>query len=205
MHDPDKQKKRTETTNLRDVELPLCEPLNRKMNSTVDTLTYNTGFPVKTLNQLQVIQTTLFSENKEKVECYAILDSGSTISYVLDTTANGINAPKAIQFDLNVMHAFDQSVINANLLRPDIGSYHDDGPLFRLNYVHSFNKWKFSDAPVQEINETCATYSYLQHIKFPNLGIFKIQLLLGVDATQFILDREFFQDPPLLLLLSETF
>ena len=55
------------------------------------------------------------------MECYAILDIGSLISYVLDTTANGINAPKAIQFDLNVMHAFDQSVINANLVSLDIG------------------------------------------------------------------------------------
>ena len=195
LHDPDKQKKRTETTNLTDVELPLCEPLNRKMNSTVDTPTYNPGFPAKSRNQLQAIPVTLFGENKEKVECYAILDNGSTISYVLDTTANGINAPKAIQFDLNVMHAFDQSVINANLVRLDIGRYNDDEPLFRLNSVHSINNWKFSDAPVQELNETCATYSHLQHIKFPNLGNNKIQLLLGVDATQFILEREFLQGP----------
>ena len=154
LHDPDKQKKRTETTNLTDVELPLCEPLNRKMNSTVDTPTNNPGFPAKTRNQLQVIPVTLFGENKEKVECYAILDNDSTISYVLDTTANGINAPKAIQFDLNVMHAFDQSVINAILVRLDIGRYNDDEPLFRLNYVHSINNWKISDAPVQELNET---------------------------------------------------
>ena len=191
LHDPNKQKKRTETTNLTDVELPLCEPLNRKMNSTVETPTYNPGFPAKTRNQLKVIPVTLLGENKEKVECYAILDNGSTISYVPDTTANGINAPKAIQFDLNVMHAFDLSVINANLVRLDTGRYNDDEPLFRLNYVHSINNWKFSDAPVQELNETCATYSHLQHFKFPNLGNNKIQLLLRVDATQFILEREF--------------
>ena len=47
---PDKQKKRTETTNLTDVELPLWEPLNGKMNTTVDTPTYNPGFPAKTRN-----------------------------------------------------------------------------------------------------------------------------------------------------------
>ena len=135
------------------------------------------------------------ARTRKKWNCYAILDNGSTISYVLDTTANGINAPKAIQFDLNVMHAFDQSVINANLVLLDIGRYKDDEPLFRLNYVHSINNWKFSDAPVQELNETCATYSHLQHINFPNLGNNKIQLLLGVDATQFILERKFLQGP----------
>ena len=126
LHDPDTQKKRTKTTNPTDIELQLCEPLNRKMNSTVDTLTYNPGFPAKTRKQLQVIPVALFGENQEQVECYAILDNGRTISYVLDTTANGINAPKAIQFDLNVMHAFDQSVINANLVRLDNGRYNDD-------------------------------------------------------------------------------
>ena len=86
------------------------------------------------------------------------------------------------------MNAFDQSVITANLVRLDIGRYNDDEPLFILNYVHSINKWKLSDAPVQELNETCATYSHLQHIKFPKLGNNKVQLLLGVDATQFILE-----------------
>ena len=70
---------RTETTNLTDVELPLFEPLNRKMNITVDKPTYNPGFQAKNLNQLQVIPVTVFGENKGKVECYAILDNGSTI------------------------------------------------------------------------------------------------------------------------------
>ena len=93
------------------------------------------------------------------------------------------------------MYAFDQSVINANLVRLDIGRYNDDEPLFRLNYVHSINNWKFSDAPVQELNASCATYPHLQHIKFPNLNNNNIQLLLGVDATQFILEKEFLQGP----------
>ena len=41
----------------------------------------------------------------------------------------------------------------------------------------------------------CSTYSHLQHSKFPNLGNNKIRLLLGVDATQFTLEREFIQGP----------
>ena len=165
------------------------------MNTTVDTPTYKPGFLAKIRNQLQVIPVTLFGENKEKVEWYAILDNFSTISYVLDTTANVSSAPKAIQFDLNVMHAFDQSVISENLVRFDIVWYNNDEPLFRLNYMHSINNWKFSEAPMQELKETCETYSHLQHIEFPNLGNNKIQFLLGVDATQFILEKEFFQGP----------
>ena len=101
----------------------------------------------------------------------------------------------AIQFDLNVMHAFDQSVINANLVCLDIRRYDDDKPLFRLNSVHPSINWKFSNAPEQELNETCAIYSHLQHIKFPSLGKNRIQLLIRVDAAQFNPEREFLQGP----------
>ena len=141
------------TTTITVVELPLCKPLNRKMNSTVDAPTYNPVLPTNTRNQLQVIPVNLFGENNEKVECYAILDNGSPTSYVIGTTASCINAPKAIQFGLNVMHDFNQSTINANLVRPDFGRYNDSEPLFGLSYVHSINYWKLSDAPVQELNE----------------------------------------------------
>ena len=48
---------------------------------------------------------------------------------------------------------------------------------------------------MQELNKTCANYSHLQHIKFPDLGNNKTQLLLGVDATQLILERKFLQGP----------
>ena len=179
LHDPDKQKKRIETTNLTHVERCANRWTEKwKVHQTT------------TLASQQKLRHNL--ENKEKVKYYAILDNGSTISCVLDTTANGINAPKAIQCDLNVMHASDQSFINANWVR-NIGRYNDGKPIFRLNYVHFITNWKFSDAPVQEFNETCATYSQLQHIKFPNLGNNKSQPLLGVDAKQFFHEREFLQ------------
>ena len=51
------------------------------------------------------------------------------------------------------------------------------------------------DAPVQKINEACATYSHLQKIEFPNLGNNKIELLIGVDASMFFLETEFLQGP----------
>ena len=183
LHDPDKQKKKIKTSNITDVQLLLCEPLNREMNSTIDVPTYNPGFPTKSRNQPQVIRVTLFCRNEVKVECYAIPDNASTISHVLGTTANGINATKAIHIDLVVMHAFGQSVINASSLRLDIGRYNDDEQLFILNCLHSINNWKISEEPMQEVNETCATYSQLQQIRFPNLDNNKIQFLLGVDES----------------------
>ena len=140
-----------------------------------------------------MIPVTLFGNDNKRHNCYAILDNGSTISYVLNTTADKVGAPKTSDFDLNVSHAFDESVMHANLVRLDIGNLNRDQPLFRLNYVHAVRNWTFNDAPVTDLNEACSSYPHLQHIHFPKLSDNKIQILLGVYATEHILEREFLQ------------
>ena len=143
----------------------------------------------------QVIPVTLFGNDNKSYNCYAILDNGSTISYVLNTTADKVRAPKTSEFDLNVSHAFDESVVQANLVRLDIRKFNSDQLLFRLNYVHALSNWTFNDAPVNDLNEACSSYPHHQHIHFPKLSYNKIQILLGVDATQYILEPEFLQGP----------
>ena len=160
------------------------------------TQVYNPGFPSKTRNQLQVIPVTLFGNDNKRHNCYAILDNGSTISYVLNTAADKLRAPKTPKFDLNVSHAFDESVMHANRVRLDIGKFNSDQPLFRINYVHAVSNWTFNYAPVNDLNEACSSYPHLQHIHFPKLSDNKIQILLGVDNTQYILECEFLQGPP---------
>ena len=81
--------------------------------------------------KLQGIPVTLFGNDNKRHNCYAILDNDSTISYVLNTTADKVGAPKTSDFDLNVSHAFDESVMHANIVRFDIGKLNSDQPLFR--------------------------------------------------------------------------
>ena len=76
--------------------------------------------------------------------------------------------------------------MRANLVRLDIGKLNSDQPLFRLNYVHAVRNWIFNDAPLNDLNEACSSYLHLQHIHFPKLSDNKKQILLGVDATQYI-------------------
>ena len=85
--------------------------------------------------------------------------------------------------------------MEAKLVQLDIGLFRTQRPLFRLNYVYSIKNWHFDDAPVTELNEVCSKYPRLQHINFPQLENNKIQILLGNDATQYILEREFLQGP----------
>ena len=57
------------------------------------------------------------------------------------------------------------------------------------------SNWTFNNASVNNLNEACLSYPHLQHIHFPKLSENKIQILLGVDASQYILEREFLQGP----------
>ena len=85
-------------------------------------------------------------------------------------------------------------VKNVNFVLLDICRHIEKKPLFRLKYVHSISKWKLDNIYVEKLNQTCSAYSTLQHIKFLNIET-KTQILLVVDATQFILEKDFFQGP----------
>ena len=137
----------------------------------------------------------LFGRNVH-FECYALLDSCSTISYAFDPMVTKLNAPQtSSETTLNVSTAFGDSSMEAKLVQLDIGLLQSQLPLFRLNYVYSIKNWHFDDAPVTQLNELCSKYPHLQHINFPQLENNKIQVLLAIDATQYILEREFLQGP----------
>ena len=135
----------------------MCEPLDQQdKNNDNPTQVYNPGFPSRTRNQLQVIPVTLFGNDNKRHNCCAILDNGITISYVLKTAADKVWAPKTSELDLNVSHAFDESVMHSKLVRLDIGKFNRNQPLFRLNYGHALSNWTFNDAPVNDLNEACS-------------------------------------------------
>ncbi|XP_075258443.1 uncharacterized protein LOC142350477 [Convolutriloba macropyga] len=123
----------------------MCEPMDQQdKNNDNPNQVYNSGFPSRTRNQLQVILVTLFGNVDKRHNFYAILDNGSTISYVLNTATDKVRAPKTSEFDLNISHAFDESVMPENFVRLDVGKFNSDQSLFRLNYVHEF--WSDSEA-----------------------------------------------------------
>ena len=134
---PHRQKKSTRISKLTEIDLPMCEPMDQQdKNNDNPNQVYNSGFPSRTRNQLQVILVTLFGNVDKRHNFYAILDNGSTISYVLNTATDKVRAPKTSEFDLNISHAFDESVMPENFVRLDVGKFNSDQSLFRLNYVH---------------------------------------------------------------------
>ena len=137
----------------------------------------------------------LFGRN-EHFECYVLLDSCSTISFAFYPMVIKLNAPQtSSETTLNVSTAFGDSSMEAKLVQLDIGLFRSQRTLFRLNSVYSIKNRHFDNAPVTQLNEVCSKYPHLQHINFPQLENNKIQVLPEIDATHYILEREFLQDP----------
>ena len=83
--------------------------------------------------------------------------------------------------------------MHANLVRLDIEKFNSKKTLFHSNYVHAVSNWTLNDAQEKELNKACLSYPQLQHIHFLKFIDNKVQILLGVDNTQLILEREFLQ------------
>ena len=190
----DKNYSPNQKTNITQQELPLCESFE-DITSGTKPPSYTPLFPRRVRNQLPMIPIKLFGRN-EHFECYALLDSCSTISYAFDPMVTILNAPPtSSETTLNVSTAFGDSSMEAKLVQLDIWLFRSQRPLLRLNYVYSIKNWHFDDAPLTQLNEVCSKYPHLQLINFPKLENNKIQVLLGIDATQYILEREFLQGP----------
>ena len=190
----DKNNSPNQKTNITQHELPFCESFE-DINSGTKPSSYTPVFPRRIRNQLPMIPIKLFERN-EHFECYALLDSCSTISYAFDPMVTKLNAPQtSSETILNVSTAFGDTSMEAKLVQLDIGLFWSQRPLFRLNYFYSIKNCHIEEAPVTQLNEVCSKYPHLQRINFPQLENNKIQVLLGIDATQYILEREFLQGP----------
>ena len=70
----------------------------------------------------------------ETCECYALLHSCSTISYVFDLMVTNLNNDrKSLESTVSVSTELGDSSIDAKLVQLDIGPFNSCKPLFRLN------------------------------------------------------------------------
>ena len=170
---------RAQETNIMSNKTPLCESLE------------NASIKIQALSRYA-----LAFLSKEGPNCsyshYALVENCSTIS--LHSAVDKIKSPR-YQTTIYVATDFGDPSINANLLRLDVGRSSSIKSLFRLNYVYSFKNWHFKEVRVAELNQACAMYPHSQHVDFPQLTSNKNQVLLSIDAMQYIIEREFCKGP----------
>ena len=92
-------------TNATQHELPLCESFDEISNETKSPI-YTPVFPKKIRNQLPMVPIKLYGT----CECYALLDSCSTVSYVFEPMVTKLNAARtSLESTLSVSTAFGDS------------------------------------------------------------------------------------------------
>ena len=189
-------------TNATQHELPLCESFD-EISKETKSPNYTPVFPRKIRNQLPMVPIKLYGPS-ETCECYALLDSCSTISYVFDPMVTKLNAARTSpESTLSVSTAFGDSSMEAKLVQLDIGPFNSNKPLFRLNYVYSINNWHFDDAPVLELNDVCSKHPHLQHISFPNWKTIPSKYYLELTQHSTSSKESFYRDPKTRHLQSE--
>ena len=129
------------------------------------------------------------------MDCYALLDTCSTASYILNRTVNTLGIQPKRRIELQLTSIYEQSLLQAGIVSLKIGAYNSKRPLFTLIIVHAVDSMNLRPPDVKRLNEICQTFTHLNHVSFPCLPDNLVQLLLGIDAFQYIATREILQGP----------
>ena len=129
------------------------------------------------------------------VDCYALIDTCSTASYILNRTVNTLSIQPKRTIELQLTSIYEQSLLQAGIASLKIGTSNSKRPLFTLINVQAVDSMKLRPPDVKRLNAICQTFTHLNHVSSPCLPDKSVHLLLGIDAFQYIATREILQGP----------
>ena len=129
------------------------------------------------------------------MNCYALLDTRSTASYVLNRTVNNLVIQPKETIELQLTRIHEQSFLQADNVSLKTRTYNSKQPLFTLVNVYAVDSMNLRPPDVKRLNEIFQTITHLNHVTFPCFPDNSVQLLLGNDAFQYIATREILQGP----------
>ena len=152
-------------------------------------------FPKTLFALLQVIPVSLL--NGDKVfDTYALIDPGSTGTYVLDSISRFLDLETGQQFDLDVQF---MNLSRSFSVRPTafkIAPYADNETQFEVKNVYTTTCLNIPPAKISDLNSICQSNSVLRHIKFPDIDKGRIGVLLGTSCVQFTHALEWIRGSP---------
>ena len=121
--------------------------------------------------------------NGDKIhDTYALIDPGSTSTYVLDVIARYFNLKTGEPFDLDVQF---MNLSRSFSVRPTsftIAPYADNEKTFEVSHAFSTSHSNIPPAYPSELNEICQARPQLRHIKFSDINNGRIGVLLGTSC-----------------------
>ena len=166
-----------------------------QFNATASVDPENKQFPKTLFALLQVIPGSLL--NGDKVfDTYALIDPGSTGTYVLDSISHSLDLETGHQFDLDVQF---MNLSRSFSVRPTafkIAPYTDNETQFEIKNAYTTACLNIPPANISDLNCICQSNSMLRHIKFPDIDKGRIDVLLGTSCLQFTHALEWIRGSP---------
>ena len=137
--------------------------------------------PTNLLSVLQIIPV-LIINGKRIVDTYALIDPGSTGTYIVETIAKSIDLKTDRKFNMNVQFLSASKSLPVSRTNFTIAPYADNEKTFSVQNAFCTDHISLPPADVHELNTICQSSPHLRHIKLPNINNGHIGVLLGTDC-----------------------
>ena len=144
----------------------------------------NSKLPTDLLSVLQVIPVSIMN-GKQIVDTYALIDPGSTGTYIVENIAKSIDLKTDRKFNMNVQFLSASKSLPVSLTNFTIAPYADNEKTFSVQNAFCTDHINLPPADTDELNTICQSSPHLRHIKFPDINNGHIGVLLGTACIAF--------------------
>ena len=141
-------------------------------------------FPKDLFSVLQCIPVSIINGDKT-FDTYALLDPGSTGTYIVDHISSFLSLKTGKEYKLDVQFLSLSRSLSVSATSFDIAPYADNGNKFHVQHAFSTPNINCPPADTTELNDICQNFPQLRHIKFPDINQGKIGVLLGTACVPF--------------------
>ena len=147
-------------------------------------------------SQLLPVLPVSVSSNNITLNTYALLDMGSTCSFLLQDSADKLNLTSRLaqQAEHIFVKGIHKSVeLEAHPVSVQVKGFAMESPATDINSLLVVNTLKFDHAV---LNNLCEKYSHLNDFTFPSFSNNQITLLIGIDNFDLIVPTKVLTGPP---------
>ena len=119
------------------------------------------------------------------VDVYALIDPGSTCTFITDKICQTLQLPSREETTLDVRFLSTTEKMIVSKTSVDISPFRDLLTSFHISTVYSTPLINIPAVNHEAFNRTCQQFPHLQHISFPAVRNGEIHMILGVNSFAF--------------------
>ena len=144
---------------------------------------------------IQIVPVSVINDDKV-FDTYALIDPGSTDTYILDHITKTLNLETGENFDLDVQFLTTSRSISVSSTHFLLAPYADHERVVPVRNVFTPST-NLPPVETKELNEICQQFPQLRHIKFPDIDNGKIGILLSTGCVQVTHALEWIRGAPI--------